>query len=131
MPDNVEMAKQEHVMRNVRVGDLAIIVDDGGEKENLGLIVKVLKFEGLISWSECGIRPTWQVKVTGARLIWYERCNGELYQVSRGMWPDCCLRRIAPDQKKNNLLKHEQKIKDIVCEQTAVCPSTQDLEPAV
>lgn len=82
---------------NVKPGDLAIVVDDGGEFENLGLIVKVISFEGSFFWCEFGSQPSWQVEVVGSRGLCYWRSDKELYFKRQGKVPDCCLKRIDSD----------------------------------
>ncbi len=82
---------------NVKPGDLAIVVDDGGKFENLGLIVNVISFEGSFFWWEFGSQPSWQVKVFGSRGLCYWRSDHELYFERQGKMPDCCLKRIEPD----------------------------------
>lgn len=91
-------------MRNVKTGDLAIIVEDGGNRENVGLVVTVLKFIGRDFWIEFGAQPTWLVKASGGRAICYEDLNKDLFYVQTGHLPDCCLKRIAPDKRKTDLL---------------------------
>ena len=44
---------------NVKLGDLAIVVDDGGKYENVGLVVSVVSFEGNMDWYEFGEQPSW------------------------------------------------------------------------
>ncbi len=82
---------------NVKIGDLAIVVNDGGKHENVGLVVTVVSFEGKMYWHEFGERPTWMVETAGPRGICYERSDGELYFKRQGKMPDCCLKRIEPD----------------------------------
>ena len=82
---------------NVKIGDLAIVVNDGGKHENVGLVVTVVSFEGKMYWHEFGERPTWMVEAAGPRGICYERSDGELYFKRQGKVPDCCLKRIEPD----------------------------------
>ena len=45
-------------MSNVTVGDLAIVVRDGGKKENLGLIVKEIKLDDICRWDEFNKQET-------------------------------------------------------------------------
>ena len=82
---------------NVKPGDLAIVVDDGGKYENVGLIVSVVSFEGTLDWYEFGEQPSWLVEAAGPRGLCYERSDGELYFKRQGKMPDCCLKRIEPD----------------------------------
>jgi hypothetical protein len=82
---------------NVKPGDLAIVVDDGGKFENVGLVVSVVSFEGTLDWYEFGKQPSWLVEAAGPRGLCYERSDGELYFKHQGKMPDCCLKRIEPD----------------------------------
>jgi hypothetical protein len=79
---------------NVKPGDLAIVVDDGGKCENVGLIVNVVSFAGTKHWHEFGERSSWMVETAGPRGICYEGSDGELYFKREGKMPDCCLKRI-------------------------------------
>jgi hypothetical protein len=92
---------------NVKLGDLAIVVDDGGKFENLGLIVNVISFEGTLYWHEFGDQPTWRVDAAGPRGLCYERSDGELYFKRQGKIPDCCLKRIKPDRNEDDLVFEE------------------------
>ena len=82
---------------NVKPGDLAIVVDDGGKFENLGLIVNVISYEGSFFWWEFGSQPSWLVEAVGSRGLCYWRSDHELYFECQGKVPDCCLKRIEPD----------------------------------
>ena len=82
---------------NVKLGDLAIVVADGGKFENVGLVVSVVSFEGTLDWYEFGEQSTWLVEAAGPRGLCYERSDGELYFKRQGKVPDCCLKRIDPD----------------------------------
>ena len=82
---------------NVKPGDLAIVVNDGGKFENLGLIVSVVSFEGTMHWYEFGEQPSWQVEVVGSRGLCYWRSDHEIYFERQGKIPDRCLKRIEPD----------------------------------
>ena len=92
---------------NVTPGDLAIVVDDGGEFENLGLIVKVISFEGSFFWWEFGKQPSWQVEIVGSRGLCYRRSDNELYFKRQGKVPDCCLKRIEPDRQSEAISTSE------------------------
>jgi hypothetical protein len=85
---------------NVKIGDLAIVVNDGGKHENVGLVVTVVSFEGKKYWHEFGERPSWMVEAAGPRGICYEGSDGELYFKREGKMPDCCLKRIEPDMNE-------------------------------
>lgn len=82
---------------NVKTGGLAIVVDDGGKYENVGLVVSVVSFEGTLDWYEFGEQPSWLVEAAGPRGLCYERSDGQLYFKCQGKVPDCCLKRIEPD----------------------------------
>lgn len=82
---------------NVILGDLAIVVDDGGKFENVGLIVNVVSFAGTIHWHEFGEQPSWLVEAAGPRGLCYERSDGELFFKRQGKVPDCCLKKIDSD----------------------------------
>jgi hypothetical protein len=91
---------------NVQPGDLAIVVNDGGKFENVGLVVNVVSFEGTMDWYEFGEQPSWLVEATGPRGLCYERSDGALYFKRQGKLPDCCLKRIEPDQTEEDF-SHE------------------------
>lgn len=86
-------------MSNVTVGDLAIVVRDGGKKENLGLIVKVLEYDGMRRWEGFGEHKTWVVECAGRRLLCYMDWSDRLYFLRVGKMPDCCLKPIRPDRE--------------------------------
>ena len=92
---------------NVKPGDLAIVVDDGGKFENVGLIVNVVSFAGTMHWHEFGEQSTWLVDAAGPRGICYERSDGRLYFKRQGKVPDCCLKRIEPDMTEDDLSQSE------------------------
>jgi hypothetical protein len=92
---------------NVKPGDLAIVVDDGGKFENVGLVVSVVSFEGTMHWHEFGQQPSWLVEAFGPRGLCYERSDGQLYFKRQGRVPDCCLRRIEPDLNEDHLSREE------------------------
>ena len=103
---------------NVKPGDLAIVVDDGGEFENLGLIVKVISFEGGVFWWEFGSQPSWQVEVIGSRGLCYERSENEIYFKRQGRVPDCCLKRTEPDLNEDDLPRYETLDETLPARQT-------------
>ena len=92
---------------NVKPGDLAIIVNDGGKYENVGLVVNVVSFEGTMDWYEFGEQPTWLVEAAGPRGLCYERSDGQLYFKRQGKMPDCCLKRVEPDQTEEDFCHEE------------------------
>jgi hypothetical protein len=79
---------------NVKPGDLAIIVNDGGKYENVGLVVNVISFEGAMDWYEFGEQPSWLVEAAGPRGLCYERSDGELYFQRQEKVQDYYLKRI-------------------------------------
>lgn len=93
---------------NVKPGDLAIVVDDGSQFENLGLIVNVISFEGSYFWWEFGSQPSWLVEAVGSRGLCYWRSDHELYFEHQGKMPDCCLKRIDPDLAGEDFLDKSQ-----------------------
>jgi hypothetical protein len=104
---------------NVKLGDLAIVVDDGGKFENVGLIVNVVSFEGNMDWYEFGEQPSWLVEAAGPRGLCYERSDGELYFKRQGKVPDCCLKRIEPDLNEEDFL-HEETLGDSLLARTSL-----------
>ena len=66
------MAKQENVMRNVKVGDIAIVLRGGCKREREGMVVKVVSFKGRISYEGSWLRPMWLIEVYGARSFGYQ-----------------------------------------------------------
>ena len=92
---------------NVKLGDLAIVVADGGKFENVGLVVSVVSFEGTLDWYEFGEQPSWLVEAAGPRGLCYERSDGELYFKRQGKVPDCCLKRVEPDQTEEDFSREE------------------------
>lgn len=89
-------------MSHVTVGDLAIVVRDGGKKENLGLIVKVLKYDGMRRWEGFGEHKTWVVECAGDRLLCYMDWSDRLYFLREGKLPGCCLKPIRPDSEDHD-----------------------------
>jgi hypothetical protein len=106
---------------NVKIGDLAIVVNDGGKHENVGLVVTVVSFEGKKYWHEFGERPSWMVEAAGPRGICYEGSDGELYFKREGKMPDCCLKRIEPDLNEDDL-SHEETLNDTLPARLALSP---------
>jgi hypothetical protein len=104
---------------NVKLGDLAIIVDDGGKYENVGLVVSVVSFEGTLDWYEFGEQPSWLVEAAGPRGLCYERSDGELFFKRQGKVPDCCLKRIEPDLNEDDSLQYDQ-IQDVFQEKQSL-----------
>jgi hypothetical protein len=98
---------------NVKPGDLAIVVNDGGKHENVGLVVNVVSFEGNMDWYEFGEQPSWLVEAAGPRGLCYERSDGQLYFKRLGKMPDCCLKRVEPDLDED-YLPHEEKLDNIL-----------------
>ena len=92
---------------NVKIGDLAIVVDDGGKYENVGLVVSVVLFEGNMDWYEFGVQPSWLVEAAGPRGLCYERSDDALYFKRQGEVPDCCLQRIEPDPTDEDFSREE------------------------
>jgi hypothetical protein len=109
-PASCESAKEEKIMRNCKVGDLAVVVKDTGKMENLGLIVRVLNDCGPVNWVEMvcvdGKSPervvtslnSWHVEVVSdnAQIIYLDEIEGVLYGERTGDIPDAFLRRL-PD----------------------------------
>jgi hypothetical protein len=98
---------------NVKPGDLAIVVNDGGKHENVGLVVNVVSFEGNMDWYEFGEQPSWLVEAAGPRGLCYERSDGELFFKCQGKVPDCCLKRIEPDLHET-FLSHAELLEGIL-----------------
>ena len=92
---------------NVKPGDLAIVVDDGGKYENVGLVVNVVSFEGTMHWYEFGQQPSWLVDAAGPRGLCYERSDGKLFFKRQGKVPDCCLKRVESDLDEDDSLCEE------------------------
>jgi hypothetical protein len=102
------MAKQESVMRNVKVGDIAIVVDGGYKRERQGMVVKVVAFKGRMSYEGSWLQPAWLIQAYGARPFGYEIIDGRTRPLSIVLMPDAYLRRLAPDQAKTDLLVDEE-----------------------
>ena len=100
-------AKQENVMRNVKVGDIAIVVNGGYKREREGMVVKVLSFNGRVIYGDAGLQPMWSVQAYGGRSFGYQDPD-DWIEPSWADMPDFCLRRVAPDQAKTDLLDAEE-----------------------
>ena len=101
------MAKQENAMRNVKVGDIAIVVNGGYKREREGMVVKVLSFNGRVIYGDAGLQPMWSVQAYGGRSFGYQDPD-DWIEPSWADIPDYCLRRVAPDQAKTDLLDAEE-----------------------
>ena len=94
-------------MRNVKVGDIAIVVNGGYKREREGMVVKVVAFKGRMSYEGSWLQPAWLIQAYGARPFGYEVFDGRTRQLSIVVMPDAYLRRLAPDQAKTDLLVDE------------------------
>ena len=94
-------------MRNVKVGDIAIVVNGGYKKEREGMVVKVLSFNGRVIYGDAGLQPMWSVQAYGGRSFGYQDPD-DWIEPSWADMPDFCLRRIAPDQAKTDLLDADE-----------------------
>ena len=83
-------------MRNVKVGDIAIVVDGGYKRERQGMVVKVVAFKGRMSYEGSWLQPAWLIQAYGARPFGYEVIDGRTRQLSIVVMPDAYLRRLAP-----------------------------------
>lgn len=94
-------------MRNCKVGDLAIVVRDNDQLENLGLLVRVVKAYGEVRWTVFNWKTkryykrkvetlfTWTVEVVSETgQIIYSDTSGKLYGLRTGEIPDVCLRPL-------------------------------------
>jgi len=101
---------------NCKVGDLAIIIKDDGDLENLGLIVKVEAKKGLVGWErydhiqkrftgEIVRLFTWHVTSLSGR-IYYSNADG-LYTKQSGGIPDECLRPLIDDSETEQKVREE------------------------
>ena len=95
-------------MRNVKVGDIAIVIDGGYKRERQGMVVKVVAFKGRMSYEGSWLQPAWLIQAYGARPFGYEVIDGRTHQLSIVVMPDAYLRRLAPDQAKTDLLDAEE-----------------------
>jgi len=95
-------------MRDVKVGDIAIVVDGGYKRERRGIVVKVVSFKGRMSYEGSWLQPAWLIQAYGARPFGYEVIDGRTRQLSIVVMPDAYLRRLVPDQAKTNLLIDEE-----------------------
>ena len=95
-------------MRNVKVGDVAIVIDGGYKRERQGMVVKVVAFKGRMSYEGSWLQPAWLIQTYGARPFGYEVIDGRTRPLSIVVMPDAYLRRLAPDQAKTNLLVNEE-----------------------
>ncbi len=95
-------------MRNVKVGDIAIVVDGGYKRERQGIVVKVVSFKGRMSYEGSWLQPAWLIQAFGARPFGYEVIDGRTRPLSIVVMPDANLRRLAPDQAKTDLLVDEE-----------------------
>ena len=94
-------------MRNVKVGDIAIVVNGGYKREREGMVVKVLSFNGRVIYGDAGLLPMWSVQAFGGRSFGYQDPD-DCIEPSWADMPDFCLRRVAPDQAKTDLLEAEE-----------------------
>ena len=94
-------------MRNVKVGDIAIVVNGGYKREREGMVVKVLSFNGRVIYGDAGLQPMWSVQAYGGRSFGYQDPD-DWIEPSWADMPDFCLRRIAPDQARTDLLDAEE-----------------------
>jgi hypothetical protein len=95
-------------MRNVKVGDIAIVVDGGYKRERQGMVVKVVAFKGRMSYEGSWLQPAWLIQAYGARPFGHELFEGRTRQLRIVVMPDAYLRRLAPDQAKTDLLVDEE-----------------------
>lgn len=108
---------------NCQKGDLAIIVKDDGKLENLGLIVKVVKWYGMkkfYSYSHRNQKWTkpkktlcaWTVEVLSENsAISYGTTTGKVYSKKRGWFPDSYLKRLPKLCEENTLEENFTVIK--------------------
>jgi len=108
---------------NCQQGDLAIIVKDDGKLENLGLIVKVVRWYGMkkfYSYSHLNqkwTKPTktlcaWTVEVLSENgAISYGTTTGKVYSKKRGWFPDSYLKRLPKLCEENTLEQYFTVIK--------------------
>ena len=96
-------------MRNVKVGDIAIVVNGGYKREREGMVVKVLSFNGRVIYGDAGMQPMWSVQAFGGRSFGHQDPD-DWIKPSWADMPDFCLRRVAPDQAKTDLLDAEESI---------------------
>jgi len=109
-------------MRNCKVGDLAIVVQDNQKMENLGLIVRVLEPYGNMRWSvfnwktkkyykkRVDVLFSWTVEVVSeAAQIIYADDAGNLYGKRVGEIPDIFLRPIRPSSTEQTSENHQEE----------------------
>ena len=108
---------------NCQEGDLAIIVKDDGKLENLGLIVKVVRWYGMKEiysynhHTQKWTKPTitlyaWTVEVLSENsTISYGTTTGKVYSKKRGWFPDSYLKRLPKLCEENSLEENLTVIK--------------------
>ena len=108
---------------NCQQGDLAIIVKDDGKLENLGLIVKVVRWYGMKKiysynhHNQKWTKPTrtlyaWTVEVLSENsTISYGTTTGKVYSKKRGWCPDNYLKRLPKLCEENTLEQNFTVIK--------------------
>jgi len=108
---------------NCQQGDLAIIVKDDGKLENLGLIVKVVRWYGMKKiysynhHTQKWTKPTrtlyaWTVEVLSENsTISYGTTTGKVYSKKRGWFPDSYLKRLPKLCEENTLEENLTVIK--------------------
>ena len=108
---------------NCQQGDLAIIVKDDGKLENLGLIVKVVRWYGMKKiysynhHNQKWTKPTktlcaWTVEVLSENsAISYGTTTGKVYSKKRGWFPDSYLKRLPKLCEENTLEENLTVIK--------------------
>jgi len=109
-------------MRNCRVGDLAIVVQDGQKMENLGLVVRVLESYGDMRWAvfnwktkkyyknRVDVLFTWTVEVVSeVGQIIYQDQDGNLYGKRVGEIPDIFLKPIRPPSAEHSSENHREE----------------------
>ena len=101
---------------NCKVGDLAVIVKDDGELENLGLIVRVEAGAGLVDWESYDHRQkrftgeivklfSWHVTSLSDRLYYSD--VDRVFTMQSGEIPDEYLRPLLDDSET------EQKAREV------------------
>jgi hypothetical protein len=106
---------------NCKVGDLAIIVQDQADLENLGIIVKVEAKKGFLSWERYDHRQkkytgeivwlfSWRVTSLSGRI--YYNDHQEVYIKSSGDFPDECLRPLCDFTETEQEVTEEESLVD-------------------
>ena len=112
---------------NCKVGNLAIIINDDGKKENLGIIVRIISPYGFNHWYTYSERLkrfckrsrrlyAWNVEALSPSGITYCNEDGVLRQAKFGIAPDSYLKPLPKLRKERARRTQKNLPQELICQ---------------